>query len=447
MWYPKHIKERARELAEEGYKSPEIVSRLSKQFPDDCVGLTDRTVRNWIKQTTVIDEQTTDPLILEAQKEHLDEIRKLIAEWQSNLFIPLPDKIAQKGYEHLLFDIRKSNSFKMLREHLSIPSLWLDDYLLAYLLDDYIHSCYETIRTIARHWNFIPIETKKDIGKQIWPRNSNLILDPIIERMRKRLLNTRESNYGLRLDVLSHVFRTEEKIEKGKSKFLLYVDGVFVGYCFDAEKAKELYGQGSDDCLASEDMIRTLDTFMKIDKLINKIQEQLDEILTRRDYIKTTCRLCPTSEDKTSDNKQLPSWVNSKNYQMLLDNHFSSFIRVGEKILNNLKLFFKLKNRGYRKVTGNIVYGGYLHPPRGEFMTHILEPVDNLQADDVLAHFSYQFPKFDIYGNWGKVTIADIEKRYVNKFSSWLSEGEFKTSGYCLTCHALKEIFKTSDND
>ena len=238
----------------------------------------DRSERTVSKQLAEGRSQTSqkevDPLVQEAKREHLSEIRNLIQEWRTAL--RTPEKL--EGHLHLnelwaqgipTHGVENNRLFECVRGHLPFSTLWQDysDWVKKYL--DFL----DKNRSLVRQFG------EELLGCEGVLRLSEGCTAPLILRISGSM---------------QRAPRIEKEISyvKDKQCEILWDGDYRILYANDALACGELYKKISTRFLYSEgNDIRILLHELKL--LECKIQTSLQEILLKRDYINYACGLCP----------------------------------------------------------------------------------------------------------------------------------------------------------
>jgi hypothetical protein len=249
--------------------------------------------------TTLDQSLNTDPIIIKAKKEHLNDIRQLIKRWRDEIETLKIEDLSVDYRGNIIFLSTKHEYqfdplFKCLREHLPSPKLW--EYYSIW--KNSILGYFNTLKILSKE-----ITNDKEIEVQLiehpyWePR---VIIEPILICIGEKaagnepeILNnlnpeTQEpESYLLVISepgsekVIDRKPRTEGGIEiirteQIKVKGVQYVD---LTIC--------------NKYLHSESVISLIELFRKLKEQEQVIHELLDEALISRNYITLTCRLCP----------------------------------------------------------------------------------------------------------------------------------------------------------
>ena len=238
-------------------------------------------------------KQQMDPVLVKTKEEHFAEIHSLIEEWKDVIKTPKIDEmsLSLKGNLTLRFSTHEYQShplFQCLKEHLPRTNLWQDYSLWMNKIPDYFDNCKKLIKEIT-----------EDDRVQNWleenpTREENVIVKPVLRCISDRamgrepeLLNEPNPETG-ELEPYMQVTSipgTEKFVER-KSRTerteqitigsVIYVDPAICTYYLDSQETSQI-----------------IEIFNELTDLEVKIRESLNEILIKRDYITTLCKLCP----------------------------------------------------------------------------------------------------------------------------------------------------------
>lgn len=225
-------------------------------------------------------QKQTDPLVQEAQRKHLDEIRNLIQEWRTTL--RTPKKIESLLHLNKLWaqgipthGLENNRLFECVREHLPFSTLWQDypDWVKKYL--DFL----DKNRSLVKQFRDELLKCEGVLGL------GEGYAEPLILRISHRV--------PWRIPKIEKEF-----CPKGTREFcirdceILWDGDWRILYADDALACGKLYKAVSDRLFDSEGLrIRIILRELRL--LESKIRTSLQEILIKHDYINYTCRLCP----------------------------------------------------------------------------------------------------------------------------------------------------------
>jgi len=405
-----------------------------------------------------------DPLIEEAQKEHMLEIRDLIEEWRDCLYTPAIEE-AVPDYHHPISDVQNNHLFEHLKEHLPSPTLWLNYTIWADRIGSYLTSCEQLINDIRSDDRLWDIGYRTDSGELVWVNTENYAFgQPILKRISDTPLENRKIEHETRFeDFLADDDQGESKIigevGEGTKTYVMYVDGTPVGRYIDKKVATETYEAASDYHLKEAELVIIL--FRELKSLENKIRQDLEEVLAYQDYRWYNCQFCKNYHFPQPDKQRWPQWTADSIYTILVEEHFKSLIPTSKELMSRLKILISFRekwiDKGVPTIKGNIVDGCWLINPhtRKHWPMHfsefpnpldnsrrldIYKPIDSLQAQCLLEHFNEQFPKSAYYNDWRMLNFTNLHPTLLRKMCSWLENEEFRKYG-CYVCWLLKEKF------
>ncbi len=408
-------------------------------------------------------EKRIDPLVEEAQKEHLAEVRSLIEEWGGSLYTT-PIEEAVPGYHHPISDVQTNHLFEHLKEHLPSSTLWINYTIWSDRIDSYLFRCAELMRDVWRDHQLWADEYPTDSGELVWVNTNNYAYhEPIVKRISSKALDNQDNKH--RIDFLVFDDQDEhESLDEVRASYtktwVMYVDGTPVGQCIDKKVATETYEAASDYHLNNAEHVIIL--FRELKSLEDKIRQDIVEALAYQDYRWYTCQFCKNYHFPDLKRQRWSQWTEQSMYTALVDAHFKSLIPASKDLIARLKILVSFReqwiDRGVPKIEGNIVDGCFLINPsnredwvqvhRCQFPNpldnsqrlDIHKPMDSLQAHCLLEHFHKQFPKLNPYDSWRDLNFDNLHPTLLRKICSWLENEEFRQYG-CYVCWLLKEKF------
>ena len=409
-------------------------------------------------------EKRAYPLIEEAQKEHMLEIRDLIEEWRDCLHTPAIEE-AVPGYHHPISDVQNNHLFEHLKEHLPSPILWLNYTIWSARISSYLFSCEQLIDDIRRDNRLWDTGYRTDSGELAWVNTEHYAFgEPILKRISNTALENRKIEHETRFeDFLADDDQGESKIigevGEGTKTCVMYVDSTPVGRCVDNKVATETYKAASDYHLKEAEYVVIF--FRELKSLQDKIHQEVEEVLAYQDYRWYNCQFCRNYHFPELDKQRWPQWAADNMYSTLVEEHFKSLIPTSKELMSRLKILVSFRekwiDKGVPIIEGNIVDGCWLINPmtkkswpmgRSDFpnpldnsrQLDIRKPMDSLQAQCLLEHFNEQFPNLADYNYWRMLNFTDLQPTLIRKMCSWLENEEFRHYG-CYVCSLLKEKF------
>ena len=278
-------RERMLRLRNQGKTVEEIALELRRS---------ERTVSKQLQKARTEKEQTNgssqssqkevNPLLTKVREEHMAEIRILIEQWLEVIPNDPPGvtELGQWSFNRWglptgVNSITGNYQFKLLREHLPYENFWNNYSEWEALFLEYIVACVkieEEIRHQGEAWpNILRLgeDFEKPILSQIFSKQMHQELDEL-----------RFRTYGNRL--LAYLRYREDGTESRDTNIL------------EAEHPEvyiESYQALVDKMLSSEEVAWLVTTQDELGSKQNLIRETLQDILIRRDYIMTLCKLCP----------------------------------------------------------------------------------------------------------------------------------------------------------
>ena len=254
---------------------------------EEIAGELDRSERTVSKQLAGGSSQTSqkevDSLLPKAREEHMTEIRILIEQWLEVIPNDPPGVIEldqwsfnRWGLPTGVSSITGNYQFKLLKEHLPYESFWNNYSEWEALFLEYIAACVKIegeIRHQGEAWPNI-LRLEKDFEKPI-------LTQIFCKQMHQELYELRFRIYGNRLQA----YLIDKEEDGGGNTDILKAE--------HPEGYIESYQALADKMLSSEEVIWLVtaqDELLRRQKLI---RDTLQDILIRRDYITTLCKLCP----------------------------------------------------------------------------------------------------------------------------------------------------------
>ena len=208
-------------------------------------------------------------ILKDALASHLDQVRNLIEQWRSALYLP---RISEVYKGTVLPTPNKTQPlFSCLREHLPFPTLWRNYFTWEREGNEYLDGCKRLVAEIeveGRGWDGV----RKITDSFAWP---------VLERLNDKVRGEEPKVH--RFEPLSLAHDVD----------LLIVDGREVLEASNPLSFSQVYQTLSDRILASESATNLIALFNKLKTLEPKIHQSLDEILLRHDHIMYSCKFCP----------------------------------------------------------------------------------------------------------------------------------------------------------
>lgn len=409
------------------------------------------------------------PAAGQAGQEHLEEIRGLIADWTSHLKTPAIDEVTLESTDSTR-PMRDSPLYGSLKEHLALPSLWVDYAVWQDRFDLYLDDCKHLWRAVRNSQAMDEHAGKDEEGNQVWRNTKDYPYElPVLRRISQEAVGekARPHVFGRRpwyLDEYGewHQGYPEKREELGELVRcdLLYADGVAVGLCAgsDTRSAQRTYQDFSDYHLAHEDAREVMVRYREVRTLETALRPLLQRVLARRDYLSRPCAVCAAESGGTLGGQigeGRPTWATRSAYERELARHFDALNEANRGILANMEalLHHQKKRRGKHEdgrteMEGDIVAGGSLGGRtllRMPFRQGQLEAVDSLHARCLFAHFTARFPEMGYYEDWRGVNPDNVRVDAVRKLRSCAGGKDFGVTSSCPVCLALRRLFDVRD--
>jgi len=278
-------RERMLRLRNQGKTMEEIALELDRS---------ERTVSKQLQKAQTEKEQTDgssqasqkeiDPLVLEAQKEHLDEIRKIILDFKK-LFCEEDYIVSSIEITLSLGELWRNPLFRSLREHIPNQAFWSQ-----------YSECQTRLLDYTSNRNTLEAEIRDSLDQ--WPgiqRLGKYCQVPII-------INIIHKAFGNDLVRLTgerdyrDVFTYECGGAKWKSLLARNLVDKREYEILIAEKPTDYipkYVALSNNLLNSEKAKALGTSYVGLSTLLDSISRVLSQTLTNREYILHTCQLCP----------------------------------------------------------------------------------------------------------------------------------------------------------
>ena len=265
-------------------------SEIKRRF-----GITDdRTLRRHLK----LAEQEQQAKLVKAEilrkaiEDHLSELRQLIEGWKAGMGIH-PVTASPSSMADSLESIHSIRLFDCLRSHLPFPTLWRDHSQWEAKYRSYIDNC---------------SKLREEIQKESTTRISLDFMDGSdrLSHLSPRLIDWILREVELKLQGVSRGFEFRWKHVKTEidgqptaiKQMSVYPHSEMLLEIFGQQEIdKEFYEKECRElltsCLEGETVANLLTLVDDLRDLKHKINDALEEILLRRDYILYTCDLCP----------------------------------------------------------------------------------------------------------------------------------------------------------
>lgn len=271
MSYPKSLKERAIQLAQDKLSAEQIAAIFSKEVESKKHDYepTPKTIRKWLSEAR--EQERIQPLVDRAIDEHLDEIRSLIEEWKVCLITPQIDRI-YPGTSSPTHDVETHRLFKCLMGHLPDHTFWENHRKYTERITKYLAGCKRLREKI-----------KEEV--ESWPnvqRVTSHAAQPILSRLSGRVVSEKPSAY-----------RFDSTVTSSSTLETLVVDNSNVLEARNVLGYKESYKKLNTHILGSKRAVSLITLFNDLKCLEPKIKEYLEEVLLSRDYVMNRCKLCP----------------------------------------------------------------------------------------------------------------------------------------------------------
>jgi len=265
-------------------------SEIKGQF-----GITDdRTLRRHLKLAEQEQEARAvkTEILKEALRDHLAEIRQAIEGWKAGIRIQPVDVHPNAMAGSLI--TQSSRLFGSLKSHLPFPPLWRDYNQWETKYKSYVTSCQELREEIQKQaTTYMKLDFASDTSN--FSHFTSGLRDWIIALVRDKLegKDMKEVEFrwkDLKISVKRGVLGGKRLFGYPKGEELLeIIDQPDIDTGFYEKQCKALL----DFCLTSGTVTNLSTLLDDLHNLESKIDNYLEEILLRRDYILYTCDLCP----------------------------------------------------------------------------------------------------------------------------------------------------------
>jgi len=242
--------------------------------------------QEYISQTNELLKKVTDPIVFQAQGEHINEIEAIIKEWEAALVTPMPYSVYM-GIAPPTLTVEAKLLFGDLRKHLPYSNLWRDYSTWSAKLLEYFDTCNRLRSEIDNAWKVEDTERDRCFA--------NMILTVIVgkeKELRYRLFYETSHIAEIKYQEL-HVngLRTVQGQEMSKGKCWEHYEHE---QCSNMTLPLE-YQKVADSFLGCDKAIKTRNIFLELGQLETNMHTHLQDILLRRDWVKPTCVHCPIS--------------------------------------------------------------------------------------------------------------------------------------------------------
>jgi hypothetical protein len=230
-------------------------------------------------------------ILADNQAEHLGQLRQLIENWKAGIRIQ-PVTIPPSTMAQFFQSLQSNLLFNSLRSHLPFPAFWrqYSDWEAKYRL--YIAGC-EQLRSEIQQ---IAIDKTKlnfqdDISKT---RLSRELIEWVLNHVQHKL----DKKAAEKVEFRWHTHKIQMDKNPVEARVLVALGhGELLAVIGKQEFGPEFY---EDKCRVISSLVLKTETvanlstlFDDLHNLESKIQDSLEEILLRRDYIMYTCKYCP----------------------------------------------------------------------------------------------------------------------------------------------------------
>ncbi len=233
----------------------------------------DKLNQEHISRMNDMQEKLSDPILLENQKEHSDNIRTLIESWLGSLSVPKISEV-EPGTTSPMDKVKHNIRFDYLKEHLPSTKLWQNYTNWDSKMQEYLDKCKKLCTEIQAAWKIDPILKMID-GEEL------------------RFITA----YG-----------TGHPLEEVSGQ-MLSVNGIDVvrgnsfealGYSACPHSTLGMEYQKLANKFLNQPLIAELKQLSSsLITISSNIQESLRQILEKADYIKHSCKDCPIREEPT----------------------------------------------------------------------------------------------------------------------------------------------------
>jgi hypothetical protein len=240
----------------------------------------DRTLKKHIQLGELEQEARSikNDILREALREHLNEIRDLIAQLQGTVTLPLIFEVSSVTTPRR-DSFESGDLFAGVKEHLPNATFWRNYASWNAKLENFTtryEQLKKDIEDEAANWGAQRVVTKT-------------FALPVLKRLHGKLSG--ETNFR-------HMFSKSQTRESAHQKVIrefeiLSVDGYDVVEADNALAFRDRYQSLSDRIAGSEEAVELVNLFLNLKEAGQAIEEDIRLFLLRRDYILYNCRFCP----------------------------------------------------------------------------------------------------------------------------------------------------------